>query len=603
MSNDERTMQALTAAVRREFAFLKGTTTLSQLATRSIPLAADCGALVPVCELHTDDDALIARLSRWRSKNAFAFPTRFPVTDEGTRRWLRNALLDVDDRILFLVCERHGHPVGHLGFAAAATGDGSMEVDNVVRGERGVQPGLMSAALAGLVDWAEEMFLPTRIHLRVFADNTHAIDFYRRNGFVAMGTAPLRRHVDGDRESFAPLAPGDTAPADAANLEMEFFDPIGSGEEQILTAGPSVGAREVSYAADAARTGWNANWSGYLDRLEKTFAEYVGAKYALATSSCTGALHLAVAAAGVGPGDEVIVPELTWVATATAVTYTGGIPVFADVQDDSWCMDPDSVERLITPQTKAIMPVHLYGHPAQVDRIRAIADAHGLRMIEDAAPAIGTELHGRRVGTFGDAAAFSFQGAKLLVTGEGGMLVTNDDELYEQALSLWDHGRDRARGFWIEQLGVKYKMSNLQAAFGLAQLERVDELIEAKRRIFGWYRENLEGLPGITLNHETGWARSIYWMSSIRVGAESGTTKDAVMQALKQRGIDTRPVFTPISQYPIWPRTFLPQRVAGAIGAEGINLPSGVRLRRAQVDRVCREIAHQVRPAASELAA
>ena len=258
---------------------------------------------------------------------------------------------------------------------------------------------------------------------------------------------------------------------------------------------------------------------------------------------------------------------------------------------------------LITPATKAIVPVHLYGHPAAVHRISEIAAEHGLAVVEDAAPAIGAEIRGRRVGTFGAAAAFSFQGAKLLVTGEGGMLVTDDDDVYERALSLWDHGRDRTRGFWIERIGVKYKMSNLQAAFGLAQLERVDELIEAKRRIFGWYREGLDGLHGITLNHETAWARSIYWMTSIRVGPESGSSKQAMTEALANARIDTRPVFTPISQYPIWDREHRPQPVAGAIGAEGINLPSGVRLCRDQVLRICREIAAEVRRSSTRRAA
>lgn len=602
MTDHDRTARTLRAAVVREFAFLKETATLAELHARSIPLADGRGELVPVCRLHLTDRELIAGLSRWRSENAFAFPTRFAVTDEGTRRWLKVGLLDIDDRILFLVCDRHGHPVGHLGFASATEPDGSMEVDNVVRGETG-SPGLMSAALCGLIDWAEEMFLPSRIHLRVFSDNDRAIGFYRRAGFVERGRQPLRRSTDGERESFAPPTEGDIAPADAENLLMELVARERTGDERILTAGPSVGPRELSYTTDAARWGWNAGWSGYLDRLESSFAEYLGVRHALATSSCTGALHLALAAAGVGPGDEVIVPELTWVATATAVVYNGGRPVFADVEPDSWCIDPASVRELITPATRAIVPVHLYGHPAGVHRVSEIAADNGLAVVEDAAPAIGAEIRGRRVGTFGAAAAFSFQGAKLLVTGEGGMLVTDDDDLYERALSLWDHGRDRTRGFWIERIGVKYKMSNLQAAFGLAQLERVDELIEAKRRIFGWYREGLDGVPGITLNHETAWARSIYWMTSIRVGPESGSSKDAMTAALANAGIDTRPVFTPISQYPIWGREHQPQPVAGAIGAEGINLPSGVRLRRDQVMRICREIAVEVRRSSTRRAA
>ena len=596
--NDPRRASVLADAVRREFAFLKSTATLADLHARSIPFEDGSGALLPVCELHTGDDSLISSFSRWRIDNEFAFPTRFEVTEEGTRTWLRKGLLDVPGRMLFLVVDRFGHPVGHLGFANAGDGGGRMEVDNVVRGDKERAPGLMTTAMTALLAWAEELFAPDVIELHVFNDNDRAVAYYRRLGFADRRLVPLRARQDGAREVLEPVTGDDHDEPDAHFLHM-VYRPNRPAEldEPILTAGPSVTGREVSYTMDAARTGWNSKWSGYLDRLESEFASYVGAKHAVATSSCTGALHLAVLAAGVKPGDEVIVPELTWVATASAVLYAGGIPVFADVAADSWCMDPDSVRSLITPATRAIMPVHLYGHPAPADEICAIASQHGLKVIEDAAPAIGTELRGRRVGTFGDAAAFSFQGAKLLVTGEGGILVTNDDELYEQAMSLWDHGRDRARGFWIEQLGFKYKMSNLQAAFGLAQLERVDELIEMKRRIFEWYRDDLEGLPGITLNHETDWARSIYWMSSIRVGAESGVTKDGLMKSLATQRIDTRPVFTPISQYPFWPRTQAPQPTANAIGAEGINLPSGVRLRREQVARVCATIGAEVESA------
>jgi perosamine synthetase len=594
----ERTRAVRRDAVLREIAFLKSTDTLAQVHARSIGLPSG-GVLLPVCELHADDESLISDLARWRAAAQFAFPTRFPVSTEGTRRWLRRGLLDVADRVLFLVCDRHGHVVGHLGFAVAAADDGSMEIDNVVRGQRAVAPGLMGEALDALIAWAEELFAPERILLRVFEDNGHAIGFYRRHGFRDAGRVPLTRMVDGDRETFVPA---DGRAEDAAFLVMDWHAPATPAGEQILTAGPSVSARESAYVLDAARTGWNATWSGYLDRLESAFAEYVGADHAIATSSCTGALHLAVAGAGIGPGDEVIVPELTWVATASAVLYRGGTPVFADVEPDSWCIDPDSVRSLITPRTKAIMPVHLYGHPAQADIVCEIAAEHGLTVIEDAAPAIGAELRGRRVGTFGDVACFSFQGAKLLVTGEGGMIVSDDDELVAQIRSLWDHGRDRTRAFWIEQLGFKYKMSNLQAAFGLGQLERVDQLIEAKRRIFAWYREGLEEVPGIILNDETSWARSIYWMTSIRVGADSGLDREALTAHLREARIDTRPVYTPISQYPFWPRRQPAQPVATAIGAEGINLPSGVTLRRAQVERVCAEIRRAV-DAASRRAA
>ncbi len=195
----------------------------------------------------------------------------------------------------------------------------------------------------------------------------------------------------------------------------------------ILTAGPSITQREIQYVLDAVEHGWNENHSGYIHRFEQAFAEYVGTRFALSTSSCTGALHLSLLALGVGPGDEVIVPEITWVATASAVKYVGATPVFVDIDRETWCLDPESAQRAITPRTKAIIPVHLYGHPTEMTPIRDLAKQHGLKILEDAAPALGAEVDGRKVGSLGDVAAFSFQGAKIMTCGEGGMLVTNDE--------------------------------------------------------------------------------------------------------------------------------------------------------------------------------
>jgi perosamine synthetase len=580
----ERSQRVFRAAVRKEFAFLKETDSLADLHARSIVLADGQGLLVPVCELHTDDERLIAQLSRWRQENAFAFPTQFEVTDEGTARWLRAGLLDVEDRLLFLVLDRHGHPVGHLGFANALAGASELEIDNVVRGEKALARGLMSAALEALIAWAHQLFGPETVFLRVFADNEHAVRFYTRLGFRKDGLAALRRIEEPGRVSFVPAADGERA--DRFFLRMVHApDERVAPDATVLTAGPSISAREASYALDAVRTGWNGRWSIYLDRFSNAFAEYLGVRHAIPMASCTGALHLSLLACDIGPGDEVVVPDLTWVATANAVRYVGATPVFADIQDDSWCLDPAAFEAAITERTKAVMPVHMYGHPTDMDAIMLIARSHGVAVIEDAAPSIGAECRGRRTGTFGDAAAFSFQGAKLLVSGEGGMLVTDDDAVYERAKYLWNMGHEG--DFWIGELGWKYKLSNVQAAVGLGQLERVDELIEAKRRIFGWYEEGLVGLPGITLARETEWARSIYWMPSIRVGPESGLSRDDLRRALAAGGVDTRPVFPAISQYPYWPQRQEPGPVALRVGQEGINLPSGVCLRQHEVAHVC----------------
>jgi perosamine synthetase len=588
-SNRDRRNAVYRHAVKSNFAFLKATTSLDDLWTKSIALKAAQGFLLPVCELHASGEGLISEFAQWRIENAAAFPSQFPVTLEGTKAWLRANVLDVEDRMLFLVLDRLGQHIGHIGLACAINERAEVEIDNVVRGVKGSRSGLMRAALLALLDWTQEILAPESICLRVFDDNAHAISFYHRLGFKDDVLLPLRRVQKGEAVEYGPRAADDSAPPDKSFLRM-FYNPAPAeqGVELILTAGPTVSARETSYALDAARYGWNKQWSGYLKRFEKAFAEYVGAPHALNTSSCTGALHLALAALDLGPGDEVIVPDLTWVATANAVVYVGATPIFADVEPESWCLDSDCFESRVTERTKAVMPVHLYGHPARMDRIMEIARRHKLWVVEDAAPSIGTEFRGQKTGTFGDLAAFSFQGAKLAVTGEGGMLVVNNPELMTRVESVWDQGRDPERTFWIRETGLKYKMSNLQAAFGLAQLERVDEMIEAKRRIFSWYAEGLSALPHLTLNLECPWARSTYWMTSILLDERAGITRDGLRAALRSRNVDTRPAFPAISQYPIWQHGQPIQPVALRIGAQALNLPSGVRLKRQQVDYICR---------------
>lgn len=588
-SSTNRRSEVYRNSIRKNFSFLKQTSSLDALFARSIPLDNNLGALIPICELHADDDALISLLSKWRQENWFAYPTQFPVTDEGTKKWLRSKLLDVEDRILFLVLDKHGNRIGHLGYNSCFNDLCEMEVDNVVRGVKSGTPGIMGAAMNALVKWGRQVVGADGFFLRVFEENQHAVEFYRRHGWADDQRIPLRKTTSGSTVSYSPVTAGDSGLPDKVFLRMSFApkqDDI--GKQLILTAGPSISSREAFYAWDAARNGWNQHWSGYLSRFESAFAEYIGVKYAIATSSCTGALHIALAALGIGPGDEVIVPDTTWVATANAVRYVGATPVFADVEEDSWCLDAASFQSKITSRTKAVIPVHLYGHPARMDRIEAVAREHKLYIVEDAAPAIGAEWQGRRMGTFGDFACFSFQGAKLLVTGEGGAIVTSNPVLYENARKIWDQGRDPKKAFWIDALGLKYKMANVQAAIGLAQLERCDEQIEMKRRIFEWYREGLDGCPNLTLMSEVPGARSICWMSSCRLAPVGPIAREELRAELKKRNIDTRPVFPAISQYPIWPTRQPPQPRSLAIGNTGINLPSGVCLNRDQIDYVCR---------------
>jgi perosamine synthetase len=370
----------------------------------------------------------------------------------------------------------------------------------------------------------------------------------------------------------------------------------------ILTAGPSITEREIDYVLDAVRQGWNENWNGYLNRFEKGFADYVGTRFALCTSSCTGALHLAMVGLGLGPGDEVIVPEVSWVATASAVAYTGAKPVFVDIDSETWCMDPDSVRRAITSRTKAIVPVHLYGHPVEMAAITRLAHEHKLSVLEDAAPALGATVNGQRVGGLGDLACFSFQGAKIMTTGEGGMLVTSDEELYERIKFLGDHGRDKHIPFQISAIGYKYKMSNIQAALGLGQLERIEELVEKKRTIFQWYRQRLEGVAGLRLNAERPWARSIYWMTSIVLDDGVDVSRDKVIAGLKERHVDSRPFFPPISSFPMFASCQERNPVAWRVSRQGINLPSGHNLTEQDVERVCDSLLEAMKVPARKVA-
>ena len=363
--------------------------------------------------------------------------------------------------------------------------------------------------------------------------------------------------------------------------------------DRITIHKPSVTDLEIAYVNDAIRNGWGDQCYDYIKRFEKSFAAYQGSAYSLATSSCTGAIHLGLAAMGVGAGDEVIVPDINWIASVAPVTYLGAKPVFVDVLADSWCLDPAKIEAAITPRTKAIIAVHLYGNLAEMESIVQIARKHNLRVLEDAAEGLGSLYHGRKAGTFGDVGVFSFHGAKTMSTGEGGMLVTSDPALMERVRILGDHGRDPKvnRVFWMAELGYKYKMSNLQAAMGCAQIERVDELVDKKREIFGWYQEFLSSVPGIRLNPEPAHVRNSFWMPTAVFDSSRRVRNLDLMAYLKEQNIDSRPMFYPLSSLPMFERV-RKNAVAYGLHHRAINLPSHHEHTRDQIERVCQTVVH-----------
>lgn len=346
-------------------------------------------------------------------------------------------------------------------------------------------------------------------------------------------------------------------------------------KSRILYTKPSITELEVRYATDAAANGWGDQCYAYINRFEDLFKQHLDVKYAIATSSCTGALHMGMAALGIGPGDEVIMADTNWIATASPIVSLGAKPVFVDILPDSWCIDPEKAEEAITPRTKAIVAVHLYGNLCEIDRLLAIGEKYGIPIIEDAAEAIGSIYHGKRAGSMGKFGAFSFHGTKTLTTGEGGMFVTNDDALFERVLTLSNHGRARGqpKQFWPNVVGFKYKMSNLQAAIGCAQMERIEELINRKREIMASYRERLADLPGISMNPEPIGTVNGAWMPTIVFSPETGLTREKLQAAFAAENADARVFFWPLSSLPM----FEPVRTnvkAWDIPGRAINLPS-----------------------------
>jgi perosamine synthetase len=352
---------------------------------------------------------------------------------------------------------------------------------------------------------------------------------------------------------------------------------------------PALGGNELKYVTQAVEANWISSAGSFIRDFEARFAAYCGTQYGIACANGTVAMHLAMATLGLEPGDEVIIPTFTMIATANAVTYCGARPVLVDMEPEYWQMDVNMVADKITPRTKAIVPVHIYGHPANMTPLRELAARHGLLVIEDAAEAHGAEYRGQRAGGLGDAAGFSFYGNKIITTGEGGMVTTNNREIARLAWNLRDHAFSHERHFWHKFVGFNYRMTNLQAAVGLAQVERIEHFVEARRRNAREYTARLEGVPGIRTPREAPWAKNVHWMYGITVDERAyGMGRDALRKVLADHGVETRTFFIPMHCQPVYWQQYKGERypVAEDLCKRGFYLPSASSLTLDEIEYV-----------------
>lgn len=353
------------------------------------------------------------------------------------------------------------------------------------------------------------------------------------------------------------------------------------------------GGREIEYLSNCVKANWISSKGNYVTKFENEFSRFCNADYGIATSSGTTAIHLALAALGIGKGDEVIVPTLTMIATANPVIFTGATPVFVDSEPNTWNIDVNAIEERITERTKAILPVHIYGHPVDMDSLMNLAKKHNLFVIEDAAEAHGAEYKGKIVGCLGDVGCFSFYTNKIITTGEGGMAITNSPVISEKLNSLRDLAHSKEKRYLHYEIGFNYRMTNLQAAVGLAQMERINEFIDNRRRNAKLYNTILKEVKGVTLPPEADWAKNIYWLYSILIEKNFGINRDELLNELLKKGIETRPFFIPMHKQPVFKRMGLISGdfpVADELCAKGICLPSSSSLTEKQLLYVCEAI-------------
>ena len=366
---------------------------------------------------------------------------------------------------------------------------------------------------------------------------------------------------------------------------VDVADPLGNFRISILE--PSLDGNELNYVTECIERNWISSQGKFVTQFEKVFEEFHTGTHALAVSNGTVALHLALISLGVGPGDEVIVPNLTFAASANAVIQAGASPVFCEINPNTWCIEPNELKRLVGPKTKAIMPVHLYGQPCDMDSLNEICAQFDLLMIEDCAEALGSEWKGRKVGTFGDAATFSFFGNKTISTGEGGMILFNDSEVAQKARILRDHGMSKNKRYWHEVVGYNYRLTNMQAAIGVAQMEKFQEILTKKLKIASFYESALEGSLGIS-NLPYGVKDTLHsnWLFGVLL--DVGINVEDIISEMLSRGIETRPFFHSLHTMPPYKefRTSISLDNSETVSRRGLSLPSSVDLQEEELQTI-----------------
>jgi len=397
---------------------------------------------------------------------------------------------------------------------------------------------------------------------------------------------PIELTPEAMGEDIARIIPSGDPVLHRPDISVEEQMKGGKGHRRVIqVCQPSLKGNEKKYVDECLNGNWISSAGRFVRAFEDAFANACQTKYGIACTNGTSALHLALATMDLGPGDEVIIPTFTMIATVNAVAYMGATPVLADSEPATWNVDLNQVEDLITTKTRLVIPVHTYGHPVDMNPLMALADKHGFSVLEDAAEAHGATYEGRKVGSLGHAAAFSFYANKIVSTGEGGMITTNNEDFAKMSRTLRDHAFCPERHFWHKVRGFNYRMTNLQAAIGLAQVEQLDGLVVQRRRNAALYNELLMKVPGIVLPPEASNVESAFWMYSILVGDEFGMTRDELRWFLADKGIETRTFFIPIHFQPIYYATYKGQRypVAEDLCRRGLYLPSSSSMSKEEI--------------------